>query len=146
AADCYTQAREIAHEIRDEWGEADFTRDQGDAAWIDGHFDEAQDRYEEALQLSQKIGDRWGEADTMQKLGNVAWKLGQASRAERLYRSALFVYRQISARRSEAECLNIHSRLRVTSNDDEIPYDPASAAEKLQAAQILESIGPNDHA
>jgi hypothetical protein len=65
---------------------------------------------------------------------------------ERLYRSALFVYRQIGARRSEAECLNILSRLRLTSNHDEIPYDPVSAAEQLQAAQILESIGLNDYA
>jgi tetratricopeptide (TPR) repeat protein len=119
AAEAAGKALALYRELDDPHGLGVILNNLGYQAYLEGRYQDAEDRYREALEFRRLIGWQEGEATVLNNLALVAHRLGDLSLAQDHYETALRIYQRIGYPHGEAAALrNLAQVLQIKGEDD----------------------------
>jgi tetratricopeptide (TPR) repeat protein len=136
--------RDLLEELDEHGGDASarasILASLGDAAQMQGRYEDAIALYEQALPLYRELGSRLGEANALKSLGDTAQMQGRYEDAIALYEQALPLHRELGDRLGEAQDLTSYG-LALSAREE-----PSAESVLEEAARIFELIGLDERA
>lgn len=155
------QAYVLTKEWGNHWMTAQFMRDLGNMARMNGHEEQARVYFQESYEIKEKLRDQEGMAISLTHLGSIALAQGNHEEAQQLYARSVQIYRAIDdpGGRANALCgLGWAAALQGERHDahayfaealqiaDQIRFLPLNLAILTGVGELFRQTGQTDHA